>query len=155
MGLFKKKKEGFISPVDGVLSKLENVDDEVFSSKMMGDGFAIAPVGEKIYAPLSGIIKVVASTKHAIGITTANGLEYLIHVGLDTVELNGKGFTVYIQEGDTIKQGDLLMEVNLKYIESKNKSIIIPIVFTSGEKIILNKENQKVCAKQKDIIQIK
>lgn len=155
MGLFKKKKEGFISPVDGVLSKLESVDDGVFSSKMMGDGFAITPVSEKIYAPLSGVVKVVASTKHAIGIITANGLECLIHVGLDTVELNGKGFVVYIQEGDTIRQGDLLMEVDLKYIESENKPIIIPVVFTSGEKIILNKENHKVNAKEGDIIKIK
>ncbi|MFK5280126.1 PTS glucose transporter subunit IIA, partial [Lacticaseibacillus paracasei] len=96
-GLFKaKKKTGqpIIAPVTGILMPLDDVTDDVFSQKMMGDGFAIQPEESQIVSPVSGTVSTVFPTKHAIGITTPEGLDVLVHMGLDTVELDGKPFKV-------------------------------------------------------------
>jgi PTS system trehalose-specific IIC component len=98
----------------------------------MGDGIAIDPAEGKIYAPFSGEISVAFPTGHAYGIKAANGKEVLIHIGMDTVELNGKGFTPHVKQGDIVKQGDLLTEVDLDYIRSQGKPVVTPVIFTDG-----------------------
>ena len=154
MGLFSKKKESFTCPMTGTMLTLENVPDEVFSKRMMGDGFAIDPSEGKVYAPMSGEITVAFPTKHAIGMKTKDGLELLIHIGMDTVELNGEGFTSHITAGKKVKQGELLMEVDLDFIKKSGKPIITPVIFTGGEKVTLHKADQKVSAGEEQTITI-
>ena len=155
MGLFSRKKETFVCPLAGTLLTLEKVPDEVFAQKMMGDGFAVDPVDGKVYAPVNGVIKAAFPTKHAIGIESKDGIEILIHIGMDTVELNGEGFTSHISEGQKIKQGDLLMEVDLDFVKSKGKPVITPVVFTGGQSVGVKKADQTVKALEEDIIEIK
>ena len=124
--------ETFAAPVKGVVMPVTEVADQVFSSKAMGDGIAIDPAEGKIYAPFSGEITVAFPTGHAYGIKAANGKEVLIHIGMDTVELEGKGFTPHVKQGDIVKQGDLLTEVDLDYIRSQGKPVVTPVIFTDG-----------------------
>lgn len=154
MGLFSKKKEVLQSPMAGTLLTLDKVPDEVFSQKMMGDGFAIDPSDGKVYAPFSGVITVAFPTKHAIGMKSKDGLEILIHIGMDTVELNGEGFTSHISEGQKIKQGDLLMEVDLAFIKEKGKPVITPVIFTQGQAVTVKNPGRTVSAKEEDIATI-
>lgn len=100
------------------------------------------------------MIKAAFPTKHAIGIEAKDGTEILIHIGMDTVELNGEGFTSHIKEGQKIKQGDLLMEVDLDFIASQGKPVITPVIFTSGQSITVKKAGQSVEAMEEDIIEI-
>ena len=127
-----QKNETFAAPVKGVVMPVTEVADQVFSSKAMGDGIAIDPSEGKIYAPFSGEITVAFPTGHAYGIKAANGKEVLIHIGMDTVELEGKGFTPHVKQGDIVKQGDLLTEVDLDYIRSQGKPVVTPVIFTDG-----------------------
>lgn len=131
--------EIFISPATGKFVKLEDVADEVFSKKVLGDGFAIEITDGKILAPLSGTIETAYQTGHAYGIHTNDGKDILIHVGMDTVELNGNGFKTHVKEGQEIKQGDLLVEVDLEVLSKAGKSVVTPVIFASGESITINK----------------
>ncbi len=128
----EQMNEEFAVPVKGTLMPVTEVADQAFASKAMGDGIAIDPADGKIYAPFSGTISVAFPTGHAYGITAANGKEVLIHIGMDTVELNGKGFKPHVKQGDIVKQGDLLTEVDLDYIRSQGKPVITPVIFTDG-----------------------
>ena len=128
----EQMNEEFAVPVKGTLMPVTEVADQAFASKAMGDGIAIDPADGKIYAPFSGTISVAFPTGHAYGITAANGKEVLIHIGMDTVELNGKGFKPHVKQGDTVKQGDLLTEVDMDYIRSQGKPVITPVIFTDG-----------------------
>jgi PTS system trehalose-specific IIC component len=128
----EQMNEEFAVPVKGTLMPVTEVADQAFASKAMGDGIAIDPADGKIYAPFSGKISVAFPTGHAYGITAANGKEVLIHIGMDTVELNGKGFKPHVKQGDIVKQGDLLTEVDLDYIRSQGKPVITPVIFTDG-----------------------
>ena len=128
----EQMNEEFAVPVKGTLMPVTEVSDQAFASKAMGDGIAIDPADGKIYAPFSGTISVAFPTGHAYGITAANGKEVLIHIGMDTVELNGKGFKPHVKQGDIVKQGDLLTEVDLDYIRSQGKPVITPVIFTDG-----------------------
>ena len=123
--------EDILAPLTGNVIKLEEVPDKVFAEKMMGEGFAIEPLGNVVTSPVSGEITSLFATKHAIGITSDNGLEILIHVGMDTVSLNGEGFTAYINQGDKVKVGDKLLSVDFDKIKEKVPSIITPVVFTN------------------------
>ncbi|MGL4572370.1 MAG: glucose-specific PTS transporter subunit IIBC [Clostridium sp.] len=123
--------EDILCPLSGKVIKLAMVPDKVFAEKMMGDGFAIEPSGNTVIAPVSGEITSLFATKHAIGITSDNGLEILIHVGMDTVSLGGEGITAFIKQGDRVKVGDKLLEVDFDLIKDKVPSIITPIVFTN------------------------
>lgn len=120
-------------PVDGEVVELSEVPDEVFADKMLGDGFAVKPVSNQIYAPISGVIAVLFPTKHAIVIKTQEGLELLIHIGIDTVKLNGECFTTHVKQGDIVKEGELLITFDKKMIEEKAKSTIIPVIVTNTE----------------------
>ncbi|MFN7250138.1 MAG: glucose-specific PTS transporter subunit IIBC [Anaerobacillus sp.] len=134
----KAVNEAYISPMEGELLPLSEVPDQIFSQKMMGDGFAVLPKSGEVVAPVAGKVLNVFPTKHAIGLVSDGGREIIIHMGIDTVKLKGEGFEVFVKEGDIVHQGQTLMKVDLKYIEKNATSIITPIVFTNladGEKV--------------------
>lgn len=111
--LFGKKKsraEIICTPCSGKLIKLEDVEDEIFSTGMLGKGFAIEPTNGQVFSPIDGTVVTVFHTMHAIGLKTDAGLELLVHIGLNTVELNGKHFTPFVETGDRVSVGDLMMK---------------------------------------------
>ncbi|MBE6068447.1 MAG: PTS glucose transporter subunit IIA [Clostridium lundense] len=123
------------NPIDGEIVQLEKVPDEAFSQKILGDGFAVIPSGNKVYAPASGEITVLFPTKHAVAITTEEGLEILVHIGIDTVNLNGEGFTAYVEQGNKVKKGDLLVSFDAEFVEKNAKSLITPVVITNMHEV--------------------
>lgn len=133
--LFRKKEavESLIAPITGNIIAMEDVPDEMFSKKMLGDGIAIEPTEGIVVAPLDGEVVQFFPTKHAIGIRGNNGLEVLIHIGLETVALNGEGFQGYVQQGDKVKAGDKLITFDLDFIREKADSIISPVVITNSD----------------------
>ncbi|HDG5485792.1 TPA: PTS transporter subunit IIABC [Staphylococcus aureus] len=120
------------APLTGEVTPLSEVPDQMFSEKMMGDGIAIKPSQGEVRAPFNGKVQMIFPTKHAIGLVSDSGLELLIHIGLDTVKLNGEGFTLHVEEGQEVKQGDLLINFDLDYIRNHAKSDITPIIVTQG-----------------------
>ncbi|NCU17506.1 glucose-specific PTS transporter subunit IIBC [Pallidibacillus pasinlerensis] len=149
--------EKYISPIKGKLIPISEVPDQVFSQKMMGDGFAIEPEEGLVVAPADGKIIHVFPTKHAIGLMTEGGREILIHFGIDTVNLKGEGFEALVNEGEEVKAGQPLLRADLNFIKERVPSIITPIVFTNlseGESIVLEKTGA-VKTKEENIISIK
>ncbi|AQU11069.1 PTS beta-glucoside transporter subunit IIBCA [Clostridioides difficile] len=148
--VFNENNENFVSPAKGKIVALENVPDETFSKKMLGDGFAIDIIDGKIVSPISGKLETVVSSGHAFGIKGTNG-EVLIHVGIDTVALNGDGFDVAVKQGDMVKQGDVLVNVDLKRIHELGKSTLTMVLFPDGKKVNIldiNKDvkiGQRIC----------
>lgn len=130
---FKKEKLHIVAPVNGSIVPIEEVPDPVFSQKMMGEGVAILPKEGNIFSPVNGKVILVAATKHAIGLRADDGSEILIHVGLETVALNGEGFKMAVHDGDKVSVGQLLMEVDWEYIRTHAKSTITPIVITNSQ----------------------
>ncbi len=120
------------APLNGKCVPLDQVPDPVFSDKVLGDGAAIIPVDGKVYSPVDGEISTVAETLHAYGFTADNGLELLVHVGLDTVALKGAGFVAHVKEGDKVKVGDLIAEVDLNLLVSKGINPITPVLVVDG-----------------------
>lgn len=125
-------KISIIAPLSGEIVALEQVPDPVFSEKTLGDGIAILPENGKIYSPVNGTIASIAATKHAYGFESEDGLDILVHVGLETVGLNGEGFTVYKNVGDTVKVGDLIAEADLDLLKSKKLNLITPVLLCDG-----------------------
>lgn len=154
MALFRKKKnkEEFLSPMTGKQLEISEIPDPVFSQKCMGDGFAIELADSKVVAPLSGEIISAFPTDHAFGLKTASGIEILLHIGIDTVQLNGDGFDVKVKIGDYINQGDPIVEVDIDKIKSSGKSLVSPVIFTSGQSIIPLKLGQKISILENEII---
>lgn len=143
-GLFKKKK--LYSPVSGKSVALKNVDDEVFSSLMMGDGIAIDPTDEVVVAPCDCVIKMIMQdSKHALGLLMKNGVEILIHVGIDTVNLKGKGFEVFVEEGQEVKAGTPLLRFDKDCIVSKGYSPIIMMIITEPKGKNIGKKYEEIC----------
>lgn len=131
-GFLKKHKDTqVVAPVDGTLIPITEVADDVFSGKMMGDGFGAQPSADAIVAPVSGTISSVFPTKHAIGITTAEGLEVLVHLGLDTVELNGEPFTVAVEAGAAVKAGDSLATMDRAKVKESGRDDTVVVVYTN------------------------
>jgi PTS system glucose-specific IIC component len=128
---FVKEAYTINNPIEGEIVALDKVPDETFAGKFLGDGFAIIPKGNKVFAPADGEVAVLFPTKHAIVILTEEGLELLVHVGIDTVNLNGEGFTSHVEQGDKVKKGDLLVTFESEIIKEKAKSMISPIVITN------------------------
>ncbi|MEM5010392.1 PTS sugar transporter subunit IIA [Niallia taxi] len=148
--LFKKNQSNseeskFILPLEGKLLPIEEVPDPVFSQKMMGDGAAIDPTNGTLISPVDGQVVNIFPTKHAISLMDNNGREILIHVGLDTVTLKGEGFTSHVEDGQKVKQGQKLMDIDFEAIKDKVPSIITPIIFTNL------KENEKVVIENNEI----
>lgn len=156
--MFKKKKQeekGIIALTNGELLEITEVPDEVFSNKIMGDGFAIKSTDGIIVSPVDGTVEMVFDTKHAVGLKADNGLEILIHLGVDTVNLKGEGFEVFVNAGDKVSAGDKLIKMDVDFIQKNAKSDISPVIFTNLE------ENQnvkvitgKVVAKEENRIEI-
>lgn len=122
------------APVTGKYIPLKEISDEVFSQGILGDGCGIVPSDRKVYAPVDGEISMIADTKHAIGISIDPGVELLIHVGMDTVEMNGDGFEVYVSNGQKVKRGDLLLEFDMEKIKTAGYPIDTAfIVVEKGE----------------------
>lgn len=147
-----QKKERFVSPMTGKVLKLEAVPDPAFAEKMLGDGFAIELAGEYVVAPCDGKIVTAFPTGHAFGIRTKEGIEILIHIGLDTVTMKGDGFDVKVHEGDEVKQGDRLVKVDTEKIKKAGKSLISPIVFITPIQFQVCKLNQTVKINEKHVL---
>lgn len=131
-GFGKKKKEQMIyAPATGKLMPITDVTDEVFSGKMMGDGFAVEPTETAVYAPVEGKVSTVFPTKHAIGITTEKGLEVLVHIGLDTVELDGAPFISKVEEGQEVNHNTQISEMDIEDIRKAGYDPTVVIVFTN------------------------
>lgn len=123
------------SPISGELMTLAQVPDDTFASKVLGDGFAIKPSEGVVYAPVDGKIAQLFRTNHAVGILTDEGLEVLIHVGIDTVKMNGQGFNAFVKKGDVVLRGQKLLEFDLDLVRAQAKSDITPIVITNMDKV--------------------
>ena len=132
---FKGVTEDVHSVADGQVINIEDVKDPVFSQKMMGDGFAVKPENGKIVSPVAGKVTSIFPTKHALGLVTDNGLEVLVHIGLDTVSLEGKPFDVKVTEGQAVAAGDLLVEANLDAIREAGRETSTVVVFTNADAI--------------------
>lgn len=132
------------SPVNGKAADLSETPDPVFAEKMMGDGAMVLPEDGMIYAPEDGEVLFVFNTKHAVGFKTDSGVSLLVHVGIDSVKLEGKGFEAFVKDGDKVKKGDLLLKVDVDYVASNCPSLATPVVCTELE------ENQKIRVLAKD-----
>lgn len=132
---YKGLTEEVYSVADGQVVALEQVKDPVFAQKMMGDGFAVEPANGNIVSPVSGTVSSIFPTKHALGIVTEPGLEVLVHIGLDTVSLEGKPFTVHVTEGQKVAAGDLLVTADLDAIRAAGRETSTVVVFTNGDVI--------------------
>ncbi len=118
---------------NGKAIPVSEVPDDVFASKALGDGVAVIVTDGKVCAPADGTISMVAETLHAYGISTADGLELLVHIGINTVELNGEGFSPKVKEGDQVKAGQLLCEIDMKLMKEKGYPTHTPILMTNGD----------------------
>ena len=149
-------KKSIFAPMRGTVVPLEQVPDEVFSKKLLGDGVAILPKEGKIYAPVDGEVATVAETLHAYGFLSKEGMEILIHVGLETVHLKGEGFISHVKAGDSVVKGDLIAEVDLDFLKSRDISAITPVVICNGaEDLDLQTADGEVTAGQDTLIVLK
>lgn len=144
LNFFKKTNDNKIyAPVKGKCIDISNVNDEVFSKKMMGDGVAIIPIDNIIKAPADGKLTMLFDTGHAIGMKMDNGLEILIHIGIDTVNENGKGFEVLKKTGEYFKHGEPIVKIDLDYLKSKYDMSTM-VVVTNKEKVLKLNLNRDV-----------
>lgn len=144
MGLFSKlfgdKTETtgaieIVAPLSGEIVNIEDVPDVVFAEKIVGDGIAIKPAGNKMVAPVDGTIGKIFETNHAFSIESDNGIELFVHFGIDTVELKGEGFKRIAEEGQKVKKGDVVIEFDLPLLEEKAKSTLTPVVISNMDEI--------------------
>lgn len=129
----EEKPFHFPAPVSGKVVDLDNVNDPTFSERMLGEGVAIVPSGTRILSPISGEISLMFETGHAVSIISNQGMEVLIHVGLDTIALKGKHFTAHKQTGDKVSPGDLLIEFDPEGIKEDGYDVITPIILTNAD----------------------
>ncbi|AGF58812.1 PTS system glucose-specific IIA component [Clostridium saccharoperbutylacetonicum] len=154
----KKKNKRLYAFATGVSVDLKDVQDEVFSQKMMGEGIAIKPSEGKIYSPCDGtIVVVMKESKHAVGIKTKDGVESLIHVGIDTVTLNGEGFELHCEEGKAVKKGDLLISFDRNFIKEKGLDDITMLIISNANdnKITNFNVGKDMKAKESPLIEFK
>jgi glucose-specific phosphotransferase system IIA component len=154
-GLFKAKTVKLLAPMDGHLIDIEEVPDQVFSQKFVGDGIAIEPTSSTVVAPVSGKISRLFPTRHAFSIMTSQGLEVMVHIGLDTVELQGEGFESLKNEGDEVTAGMPIIRVDKAYLKSQGKAIVTPVVVSSEKKISLTKHSTGTVREGETIIEVK
>jgi len=133
-GLFKRKAREVQAPVDGEVVPLEEVDDEVFSQKMVGDGIAIKPIGEFFCAPIDGKISKIFATNHAYSIKGTKDLEVMVHIGLESVALNGAGFKRLVEEGAHVTAGTPIIQVDMSILKEA-KSTITPVIIAEGSSV--------------------
>ena len=130
-----------IAPISGEIVAIEDVPDVVFAEKIVGDGIAIRPTGNKMVAPCDGEIGKIFETNHAFSLESDSGIELFVHFGIDTVELKGQGFTRIAQEGQKVKAGETIIEFDLEFLTKNAKSILTPVVISNMDEI---KELQKM-----------
>lgn len=130
-------KDILTSPFTGTVIPLSQVDDEIFSSGALGGGFAVLPEEGALYSPADGLVEVISDTLHSLMITTNSGAELLVHVGKDTVGLNGKGFNIHCERGQRVSQGELLMTVDMEKMEKEGRSLVTPVCISNSSKFIL------------------
>ncbi len=150
-GFLKRKVREVKAPVDGEIVAIESVDDEVFSKKLVGDGVAIIPVSNIFTAPIDGTITKIFSTNHAYSIRSKKDLEVMVHIGLDTVDLNGAGFERLAKEGDTVVCGDEIIRVDLDALREHAKDIITPIIISDVSDVKSIEKNLNI-VKSGDVI---
>ncbi|MEG0548729.1 MAG: PTS glucose transporter subunit IIA [Coprobacillus sp.] len=158
MGLFSKKTKAFYAMANGTSVAIEDVPDEVFSTKMMGEGIAIIPSDGKIHAPCAGkVTMLMDNTKHAVGIENEDGIEVLIHVGLDTVNLMGEGLQAHVEVGDELEVGDLLISYDKDKLTSEgiNDITMLVVVSDNNHKMTKFHTNQQVSIKKSTLIEYK
>ncbi|MDQ7047758.1 MAG: glucose PTS transporter subunit IIA [Sulfurovum sp.] len=153
-GFLKRKVRAVYAPVDGQIVALESVPDEVFSQKMVGDGVAIIPLSNIFTAPIDGVVSKIFSSNHAYSIKSIKDLEVMVHIGLDTVALAGKGFTRIANEGDEVKVGDAIIEVDLAYIREHAKDIVTPIIITDTSDVKNIEKNLAIVKSQDKIMEV-
>ena len=154
---FKKKTKTveLVSPINGKMILLKDVPDKVFASEMMGPGVAFITNDGKVYSPCDGELATVFPTKHALGLKANNGAEILLHFGLNTVELEGEGFTLFKEAGEKIKKGDLLLEVAIDEIQNKGYKIDMPMIITNSSEYSVNiNEFSDVTASQEIVMSL-
>ncbi|PHM61433.1 PTS glucose transporter subunit IIA [Xenorhabdus ishibashii] len=154
-----KKNSGsieIIAPLSGEIVNIEDVPDVVFAEKIVGDGIAIKPTGNKIVAPVDGTIGKIFETNHAFSIESDSGIELFVHFGIDTVELKGEGFKRIAEEGQRVQKGDLVLEFDLAFLEERAKSTLTPVVISNMDEIKeLSKVNGSVVVGESVIMRIK
>ncbi len=128
--------EKILAPMTGDVLKLSEINDQAFSSGALGKGLAIIPKDGKVYSPVDGTVTMLFKTNYAIGITSDKGVEILIHIGMDTVEMDGDGFTAHIKQGDKIKAGDLIIEVDLEKVKAAVYETTTPVLVTNSEYLL-------------------
>ncbi len=150
----KAEPDTVYSPLSGNAIALENVNDPTFASGALGKGFAVVPSEGKVYAPFDGTLDLLYDTKHALGMTSSDGIELLVHVGLNTVELDGKYYTAHAKSGDTIKKGQLLLEFDISKIKEAGYDITTPVIVTNADnyKEVAVVKNGRVKAAEKAIV---
>ena len=131
--LFGKKLEGIYAPIAGKAVAITEVPDPTFAEGMLGNGIAIDPTDGKVYAPCDATVDMMFDTGHAVSMTTESGIEILVHVGLETVGLEGKPFTVHVQNGDKVKKGQLLIEADLEAIKAAGLPTITPVLICNTD----------------------
>lgn len=152
---FKKERQFAFSPVSGKVINLEDVNDDVFSKKIMGEGVAIIPDEMQIVSPFNCTVTAVLDSNHAIGLTTDDGIEAIVHVGLDTVNLKGRGFKCFVNEGDIVKVGDQLLAFDKDVIEAEGYDTITMLVVsnTNSKQIVIMENLDLAKAGQTKIIE--
>ena len=145
------------APLKGLVVALSEVDDPIFAEGMMGKGLAIQPESYEVTAPLKGVISMVAVSKHAIGITSPEGIELLVHVGLDTVQLNGQGFELLVAENDQVEEGQPLLRFDANYIKEQGYELITPVIITNSDEFedIIIADSQNITSREKIMTVIK
>ena len=132
-GFRKNKEKVLVAPVTGMVVPLEQVPDATFAQKVMGDGIAVECHGSEVVAPCAGELSMVSDTKHAFVVTSPEGAEILVHIGIDTVKLKGEGFVQLKAAGTTVVAGEPIIKVNCAFIQSKQLSLATPVVITNME----------------------
>ncbi|WP_096434766.1 PTS sugar transporter subunit IIA [Alteribacter populi] len=149
-------KDVLVSPITGKAVPLSEVPDPTFAEKMMGDGLAIQPDEGTVVAPVHGEVVQLFPTKHAVGLKTVNGVEILIHIGIETVNMQGEGFEAFVKEGDKVAAGDKLITFDMDLINEKAESTITPVIITNGDVVneLQKEENKDVTKGDTTIITI-
>lgn len=152
LNMFKKWYK-LVAPVSGRILTLAEVPDQVFADKMAGEGIAIEAEGDLVVAPADGKLSFIFRTNHAFGMTLDNGVEILVHVGIDTVTLNGEGFERLASEGTMLQAGDPVLRIHRKILEESGLSLITPVVITNPDKVVeLRVVGQEVVQAGQDVI---
>ena len=150
--LFGKKLEGIYAPIAGKAVAITEVPDPTFAEGMLGNGIAIEPADGKVYAPCDATVDMMFDTGHAVSLVTESGAEILIHVGLETVGLEGKPFTVHVQNGDKVKKGQLLIEADLEAIKAAGLPTITPVLICNTDDYLTFKTHVDTAVTNADLV---